>query len=148
MQFRGDFTQFLDEHFDGYCEHFKSWMHKDDTFPISYEVLLSENSFEHIKTLLSNFQLSIKDEVLQEAIKRSQPKRLKNAPHSNRMAELEMKFIRNAKTKQYNEKKYYGAQELEIVRKKLKQYNLHELNYFPEKYHPLLKKNPWGMERW
>lgn len=144
-RFTGTFPEFLEKNLGFYCEHFSTWIHHQNAVPISYEALFSEHGVDAFRSLLNKLDLKIDDDILQEAFRRAQPSELKNAAPSDKMSKLEMNFIRNAKTKQYKEEQYFDDVALDIVRKKLKQYNLHSIDCFPKEYQIILEQSPWDV---
>jgi hypothetical protein len=112
-RFKGNFHEFLIEYFDDYCRHFKSYI-GTGAIPISYEILMTEKALEVLKNLFNQLGIKIDDDIIVEALKRSNPKRLKGKPHSNKMAILDgMHFIREASVRQWEN--FFGDREIKFA---------------------------------
>lgn len=130
-RFKGSFFEFLAENFDDYCRHFKSYI-GTEAIPVSYEILMSEEAVKVLKDLLIQLGIKVEDDIIVEALKRSDPKNLKGKPHSSKMAILDgMHFIREASVRQWEN--FYGYREIDFVLKKMEYYEL-KPDYLPDKY--------------
>lgn len=143
IRYNGDFSDFIRERTDSYCRHFVSWMDKKNCHPVSYEVLKGPDAATHFRDLLKKLHLVADTNIVKEAIRRSQPERLKDATPSSKMARLEINFIRDARIRQFKEKKYFNESDIEYIYKKLREYNLHAKHYFPDSYQDILDEKPW-----
>jgi len=139
-RFTGSFHEFLNEYFDDYCRHFKSYI-DTEAIPISYEILMSEKATEVLKNLFNRLGVKIDDDIIiAEALKRSNPKRLKGKPHSNKMAILDgMHFIREGSVRQWEN--FYNKRDMEFVHEKMRYYGL-QIDNLPKKYKYYVKHWP------
>jgi hypothetical protein len=139
-RFEGSFYDFLQENFEGYCRHFKSWM-SSRAVPVSYEVLTSQAALRSFSYVFEKLNFTIDDQVLREAIELSNRDRLKRKAPSKKMAKLErMHFIRDGSVGQW--KDHFGERELKFVLGKLTEHGLSSSDSFPEEYRQFLLNWP------
>ncbi len=109
---------------DRWCNHFKSWIDNCDV-SYSYEELKSAPKTT-FKTVLDNLSLQIDDEVLGEAIKRSDFKKIQALEDkfgkSPQMAQLSTRFARKGTVGQW--KDYLDKSDISYFKTKMLEYNI------------------------
>ena len=109
---------------DRWCNHYKSWINNCDV-SCSYEELKSAPMIT-LKTVLDNLSLQIDDEVLEEAIKRSNIKKVQALEDefgkSPRMAQLSTRFARKGTIGQWQY--YFNKSDLSYFKAKMSESNI------------------------
>jgi len=109
---------------DRWCNHFKSWINNCDV-SCSYEELKSA-PMTTFKTVLDNLSLQIDNEVLEEAIKRSDFKKTQALEDefgkSPQMAQLSTRFARKGTIGQW--KNYFDKSDISYFKAKMSESNI------------------------
>lgn len=109
---------------DRWCHHFNSWIDNCDA-SCSYEHLKSvpDTTF---KSVISKLSLQIEDEIIEEAIKRSDFRKVQTLEEksgkSPKMAQLSTKFARKGSIGQW--KDYFDRSDISYFKTKMAEYNI------------------------
>ncbi len=123
-QYRGDLSEYIRDHFDGYCKHFTSWMKESGAVPVSYEMLIDERRSDHVGEVFEKLGMNVDAAAVHQAIERSDRKHAKKMGSSNKMAVLEgMHFVRNGSKGQWQE--MLSSQDLKYIRERLQAHGIH-----------------------
>jgi hypothetical protein len=109
---------------DRWCNHYTSWMNNCDV-SCSYEELKSAPMIT-FKTVLDNLSLQVDDEVLEEAIKRSNFRKIQALEDefgkSPQMAQLSTRFARKGTIGQWQN--YFDKSDISYFKAKMLEYNI------------------------
>jgi hypothetical protein len=109
---------------DRWCHYFNSWIDNCNA-SCSYELLKSvpETTF---KAVIDRLSLQVEDEITEEAIKRSDFKKVQTLEEefgkSHRMAQLSTKFTRKGRVGQW--KDYFDKSDISYFKTKMTEYNI------------------------
>lgn len=122
--FTGTPTNYLREHIQGWCQHFRSWYNVADV-RVSYEELKASPT-STARRILRDLEIAVERDVLEQAVERSAFERVKELERdrgtSKKMANLEGEFARSGKIGQWTS--YFDEDDVDVARECMKEYGL------------------------
>lgn len=122
--FTGTPSDYLREHIDGWCRHFRSWYKVADV-RISYEEL-KETPTASARGILRDLGIEVDRGVLEKAVERSAFERVKELERergtSKKMADLDGQFARSGKIGQWPH--YFDEGDVEFAEERMREYGL------------------------